>query len=153
MPTGWRPEDVQQKFPVNKIENPYSFEKYYPKVSNAFTWWSWVQFFSIFGLLTYLFASIAELEITQLFIYGAFVYLCIYAMTEAMDKNKYAVWLELGKNFIGVILFYRFNNWFGIEKLSLYLPYLILFYFVFSTLGTLYFHSKEISTRENIKLI
>ena len=28
MPTGWRPDDVVEKFPVYKIEDVYNFQKY-----------------------------------------------------------------------------------------------------------------------------
>ena len=30
MPLGWRPEDVAEKYPVNKISDVYNFEKYNP---------------------------------------------------------------------------------------------------------------------------
>jgi alkylglycerol monooxygenase len=30
MPTGWRPEGFEEKYPVDKIENVYNFEKYNP---------------------------------------------------------------------------------------------------------------------------
>ena len=35
MPTGWRPADVQIKFPVDKIEDPFKQKKYAPFNSNA----------------------------------------------------------------------------------------------------------------------
>jgi hypothetical protein len=30
MPTGWRPDDVAEKYPVYKINDVYQFEKYNP---------------------------------------------------------------------------------------------------------------------------
>ena len=34
MPTGWRPPDLQNDYPVFKIEDPHHFDKYNPKISN-----------------------------------------------------------------------------------------------------------------------
>jgi alkylglycerol monooxygenase len=44
MPTGWRPADVAEKYPVYKIEDVYAFEKYETKAgSPAFISWIWIQ--------------------------------------------------------------------------------------------------------------
>jgi sterol desaturase/sphingolipid hydroxylase (fatty acid hydroxylase superfamily) len=43
MPTGWRPVDVAEKYPVFKIEDPYHFEKYETKAGLLFTIWVWIQ--------------------------------------------------------------------------------------------------------------
>ncbi|SOE22617.1 Fatty acid hydroxylase superfamily protein [Spirosomataceae bacterium TFI 002] len=149
MPTGWRPSDVESKYPVAKIEDPYNFEKFYPKVSSAFTWWSWFQFFAIFGLLLYLFSSIAKHEIEVLLVYGGYIYLCIYALTEAMDKNKNAIWIEIAKNAIGFGIFFYFGSWFGIESLNPVYEFAVLAYFIVSSIGTLYFHFKEITPQQS----
>ena len=40
MPTGWRPADVEEKYPVYKIEDAYNFEKYNPHSSTFLQVWS-----------------------------------------------------------------------------------------------------------------
>ena len=40
MPTGWRPADVTEKYPVYKIEDVYAFEKYNPASSPFLYAWS-----------------------------------------------------------------------------------------------------------------
>ena len=42
-PTGYRPADVMEKFPVYKIEDVYHFDKYAPRASKALQVWSWIQ--------------------------------------------------------------------------------------------------------------
>ncbi len=59
MPTGWRPEDVAEKFPVYKIEDVYNFEKYATQNSAALLTWSWVQLAGLLITISYLFANIA----------------------------------------------------------------------------------------------
>ena len=44
-PTGWRPADVAEKYPVHKINDPYHLEKYDPKASAALQVWTWMQLF------------------------------------------------------------------------------------------------------------
>ena len=45
MPTGWRPADVAEKYPVYKIEDVYHFEKYNPESSTLLYAWSWIQLY------------------------------------------------------------------------------------------------------------
>ena len=61
MPTGWRPKDVEDKYPVYAIEDVYAYEKYNPKSSTALHLWSWGQFLVVFLLMMYMFNNIAEL--------------------------------------------------------------------------------------------
>ena len=38
MPTGWRPEDVEKRYPVKSIDSVYEgYEKYYPKLSENYS--------------------------------------------------------------------------------------------------------------------
>ena len=94
MPTGWRPADVAAKDPVYKIEDVYHFEKYNTKASNALHVWSWIQLVMILLFISYLFGSIAvinHLDSSYIFIYGGFVFISIYAVTELMDRNQFDI--------------------------------------------------------------
>ena len=44
MPTGWRPEDVEKKYPIKSIDSVYDYKKYYPILSKELQYWSWYQF-------------------------------------------------------------------------------------------------------------
>jgi hypothetical protein len=85
MPTGWRPADVESKYPVYKIEDVYHFEKYHAKESTLLLVWSWVQLVILLLMVSYLFANIAYIGNPTIFLYGAFVFLFVYAFTELMD--------------------------------------------------------------------
>ncbi|MHA7056658.1 sterol desaturase family protein [Aquimarina sp. M1] len=43
MPTGWRPNDVTAKYPIEIIEDPYSRVKYSGNDSYLLKVWSWIQ--------------------------------------------------------------------------------------------------------------
>jgi sterol desaturase/sphingolipid hydroxylase (fatty acid hydroxylase superfamily) len=94
MPTGWRPADAAEKYPVHKITDVYHFEKYDPKYSKALATWSWFQLVIILLFVSYLFGNIGainRLDSSYIYIYGGFVFLSVYAFTDLMDRNPYAI--------------------------------------------------------------
>lgn len=139
MPTGWRPADVETKYPVFKIENPYAFEKYNPPASPLLKAWSWLQLVIILLFVSYFFGSIAVINRADpagIYLYGFFIFLSVYALTELMDRNPGAAGWELVKNGFGAYLLMNQHDWFGIGKTWEYAPALIAVYFGLSTLVT-----------------
>jgi alkylglycerol monooxygenase len=149
MPTGWRPADVAEKYPVYKIEDVYQFDKYDTKASAALHVWSWVQLLMVLLFTSYLFGSIAsinQLDKTYIYVYGGFIFLSIYACTELMDRNRYAIVWETLKNALGILLIYRQGDWFGASSWVTGIQYILTGYFILSTVVTAYFvirHYKE----------
>jgi sterol desaturase/sphingolipid hydroxylase (fatty acid hydroxylase superfamily) len=139
MPTGWRPADVIEKYPVHKIDDPYHFEKYAPKASLLMQVWIWVQFLFTFALVSYFFANIASIGSPNIFIYGGFIFLIVFAYTELMDRNPYALLYETLKNIIGLLIIYQMGDWFGINTKLPWATAAIAAYFILSTLITAYF--------------
>ena len=113
MPTGWRPDDVAEKFPVYKIEDVYNFEKYSTQYSAALLTWSWVQLAGLLMTISYLFANIAAIGTPGIFLYGLFIFLTVYAYSELMDRNRYALFWEVIKNIFGCAIIYKTGDWFG----------------------------------------
>ncbi|MDP4264305.1 MAG: sterol desaturase family protein [Bacteroidota bacterium] len=148
-PTGYRPPDVAAKYPVYKIEDVYHFEKYAPPASKALNAWSWVQLVLILLSISYLFGNIAaihKLNGSYIYIYGGFVFLSVYAYTELMDRNRYAIGWELAKNILGAAIIYRQGDWFGASAYSPWISYALVAYFILSTIITasfVYQHYKE----------
>ncbi|MFN8353378.1 MAG: sterol desaturase family protein [Spirosomataceae bacterium] len=136
MPTGWRPADVAERYPVHKIEDVYHFEKYAPKTSKALSVWIWVQFLMTFFLITYFFENIAKIGSPQIFLYGAFVFIGVYAYTELMDRNPRAFWYEAVKNCIGLGWMGFSGDWFGMQAQYPWLYYALGAYFVIATVVT-----------------
>ncbi|GAB3523824.1 sterol desaturase family protein [Emticicia fontis] len=139
MPTGWRPADVADKYPVHKIDDPYHFEKYAPKASMLMQVWIWIQFLSTFALVSYFFANLASIGSPNIFIYGGFIFLIVFSYTELMDRNPYALLYETLKNIIGLVIIYQMGDWFGIDAKLPWATVAIAAYFILSTLVTAYF--------------
>ena len=139
MPTGWRPADVIDKYPVHKIDDPYHFEKYAPKASMLMQVWIWIQFLSTFALVSYFFANLATIGSPNIFIYGGFIFLIVFAYTELMDRNPFALLYETLKNITGILIIYQVGDWFGINTKIPWATAAIVAYFILSNIVTAYF--------------
>jgi sterol desaturase/sphingolipid hydroxylase (fatty acid hydroxylase superfamily) len=132
MPTGWRPQDVEEKFPVYKIEDVYHFEKYDSHASTALAAWSWVQLICLLLFISYLFGNIAAIGSPQIFVYGGFILVFVYAFTELMDKNKYALFWEFAKSIFGIGCIWWYGDWFGANEFIPGITFFIAGYFIVS---------------------
>ena len=149
MPTGWRPADVAEKYPVHKINDVYNMQKFDTKASTSLHVWSWVQITMTLLFISYLFGNIASINALNayyIYIYGLFIFLSVYAYTDLMDRNKYAIVWEIIKNSFGIAIILQTGDWFGAAALSPVIKYIIGAYFLLSTIVTLWFvmkHAKE----------
>ena len=153
MPTGWRPADVAEKYPVYKIEDVYDFEKYDTAYSTSFLAWTWAQTIMLLLFVSYLFGNIATIGTPGIFYYGAFIFLFVYAFTELMDGSRHAFTWGILNAAAGIgILFYT-GDWFGAAALNPALKYIILFYFLISVAVTFWFHYKNRISKNEFSLL
>jgi alkylglycerol monooxygenase len=132
MPTGWRPADVAATAPVYKIEDVYHFEKYDTVYSRSFLVWTWFQTILLLLFVSYLFGNIASIGIPGIYIYGAFIFLFVYAFSELMDRNRYAAVWEIVKAGAGIGIIYYTGDWFGISSMHPAIKYFLSAYFIIS---------------------
>jgi alkylglycerol monooxygenase len=149
-PTGYRPADVMEKYPVYKINDVYNFEKYYPRSSFALDAWCWVQLVALLLFISYLFGYIAPIDKLNdgyIYYYGGFIFLFVYALTELMDRSRYVMIWETIKNIAGVAIIYSTGDWFGSDTLLFSsAKYILAGYFLVSEIVTTAFvlkHLKE----------
>jgi len=125
MPTGWRPADVMEKYPLKKIEDVYAFEKYDPPSSPGLRTWSMLQLVFLLLFISYLFGNLAKIGSPGIFYYGLFIFLYIYALTSLMDGDKNAFVWEGMKCITAIFLIYSTGGWFGAEKYHASIPYFV----------------------------
>lgn len=143
MPTGWRPADVADRYPVYKIEDVTHYTKYETEGSRGFIAWAWIQLTVLLVLISYFFANIAAIGSPSIFIYGAFVFLYVYAFTELMDKNPLAwCWQLLCTAFGMGILLYE-GDWFHISRYFAQANYVFGGYFLLCLVLSFYFLQSE----------
>ena len=143
MPTGWRPFDVQEKYPLRKIDDPYSQIKY--KTNNSFgqLTWIWIQFGIAYLLISHLFL-ILEDSITQMnYMYSIFIFIHIFSFTAMLDNKYYSIIADLIKVFFGVYIIYSQNfSWYGLGEIF---TILFITYFIISLFTTSYFYNRSLA--------
>ena len=138
-PTGWRPENFEERYPVQKIKDVYAFQKFNSSHSKKLIYWSVVQALITLLFVSYLFNTISTIGIPNIFIYGAFLFLTIYSYTELMDTRSSALFWEGLRLFFGIAIVLRLGDWFGLNGLTPYGNYGVIGYLLFSLLATFYF--------------
>lgn len=147
--TGYRPADVAEKYPVSKIDDVYHFDKYDTKTSPAFSAWTWLQLLMLLLFISYLFGKIAYIngiDTSYIYWYGGFVFLSVYALTELMNRNRYAAVWELLRCGLGIYLLFSQEDWFGASQWLSSVQYILAGYFIVSALVSAWFavkHHKE----------
>jgi sterol desaturase/sphingolipid hydroxylase (fatty acid hydroxylase superfamily) len=155
MPLGWRPTDVIEKYPVYKIEDVYDFEKYDTPASKGFQAYLWAQLICMLLIVSYLFGNVAmikDLGIANLFIYGLYIFVQVYALTELMDRAKYAWVLEAFKNAVCIYFIIQNGAWFGSNTISPIIAPVLIGYFVLSSVAVFYFSKSAQENTEQLNV-
>ena len=140
-PTGWRPENFEEKYPVYKITNVYDFEKYGTNHSNKLMIWSMIQALVTLLFITYFYNSITSIGLPNVFVYGAFIFVSVYSYTELMDERKFSLFWEGIRFIFGVGIISFFGDWFGMNQLFSFANYIIFGYLTLSFIISIYFVS------------
>ena len=140
MPTGWRPPDVKEKFPVHEIINPEKQIKYNTENSKLLVAYSWTQLIITNILMFYMFTIIPNYSATMNYLYAIMLILNVFSFTSTLDHRSYALVAESVKLILGFSLLYFQNySWFGLGG---YYVYALIFYFITSFLLTYYFQNE-----------
>lgn len=144
MPTGWRPEGFEEKYPVKKIENPYNFEKYRTEFSWLGRAFVWTQFLFTLFMLIWFFGNIAGLSIYGLMSYGFMIFLTVYAYTDFMDKNRFFLIFEFIKNIFGLTILLATSFWSPVFTGYPVVETMFISYFILSGVFSMVFYKMEI---------
>jgi len=139
MPTGWRPADVKKKYPIAIVEDVYHFERYETPSSKALNAYSIFQLLATLGFLLFLFYNFSNIGRDGLLLFGAFIFIGIYGYTTLMDRTKYAVWIEIFRGLVGLLLIFIAKDWFGINAYISFGSLLVASYFTVTIVAGIYF--------------
>ena len=140
MPTGWRPVDVKEKYPLQEVTNPEKQIKYKTENSILLVANSWVQLNITIILMFHMFTIIPSFSATMNYLYAIMLIVNVFSFTSTLDHRNYALVAESVKLSLGFSLLYFQNySWFG---LSGFYVYGLIFYFIISFLLTYYFQNE-----------
>lgn len=139
MPTGWRPDDVINKYPVYGIDDVYEYKKYDSGSDPKLILWSWIQLLAHLFLMLYCLNTMAKYPIQMVFIHGAFLMISIFAYTSLMDRGIIGFIAECLKVIVGFIAIYLLGDWYGMDQYFNGATNIIISYLIISLLITSYF--------------
>lgn len=143
MPTGWRPADVREKYPISGVEDVYHFKRYGPPASRGLKFYAVIQMLISLLFMMFMFYNYTEIGFDGLLLFSGFIFTGIYGYTTLMDRRKYAAWIEIGRGLAGVFWILMTGDWFGLGE---YLPWgdiWALGYFLLTIWGGIYFSFLE----------
>jgi sterol desaturase/sphingolipid hydroxylase (fatty acid hydroxylase superfamily) len=131
MPTGWRPNDVKDKFKRDQIIDVYNQKKYKIEYKNIHIFYAIYHFIYVNATLWFLLNGYDELGNNLKMYYSMFILTTIFGFTSIMDNYKWASYIEFSRLVLGIVLI---NNIIEFENFNFYL---YNFYFMFSIFLTL----------------
>ncbi len=139
MPTGWRPSDVKEKYPITIIEDVYHFKRY--KTVASIRLKAYVIFQMLFSvlLLLFMFYSYSVIGFDGLLLFGAFVFVGIYGYSSLMDRSRVAVFIEVARGLFGIGLIVYTGGWFGLDSFLPFGKLLMVVYFMVTIISGIYF--------------
>jgi alkylglycerol monooxygenase len=144
MPTGWRPQDVSEKYPVAIVEDVYHLDKYDTHVSGRLMTWSWIQLWILLAFTMDLFLRFGAIGFPGVLGYGLFLFVSIFSITSLLDRAAYAPIAEALRFVLtSIFLFSQQWDWFGLSTVVEGMIYLVFGYSLISLGLALFFHWAE----------
>ena len=141
MPTGWRPSDVIDKYPIKEVTNPYNQIKYSTNNSSPMIAWTWIQHISTSIFMFHLFIVMPHFNFYFIYFYAFFLIFHVFSFTSNLDQKKYSIIAEFLKFSSGFLLLYLQNfSWFGLNEIY---TNIIILYFILSFIITFYFQRNK----------
>jgi sterol desaturase/sphingolipid hydroxylase (fatty acid hydroxylase superfamily) len=147
MPTGWRPADVAEHYPIPYYKHASEQVKYQKPYTRALQYWSWAQLLINLGLMYHLMFQVGELSLSAIMLYGGFLFISVFAYTSLMDRHWLALPFEAMKLIYAVVVIYFQGSWFGIAPELYWANGLLLAYLLLSIGATFYFSLGSLGKR------
>ena len=142
MPTGWRPDDVIEKFPRTITEDIKIRKKYAPKYSSFLKFIALFHFISINFLLLFFLQNFSELTTSFKLIYGFIIFISIFGFTSLFDFYSWATNFEILRSLFAILILTTFLST-QFFSTGFYISYiLILSYFIFSIVIVLFYKNR-----------
>lgn len=138
-PTGWRPADVAEKYPIEYITDPFKQKKYMPESSLYLKIWAWVQLVVTFALMLFLFNQLGTIGEPGIYIYGVFLMAVVFSYTSIMDKAWYAWIASLITSIAGLAIINLYGGWFTLNNFIPFGTQILTFYFILSAVIAILF--------------
>ena len=145
MPTGWRPKDVSERFPVNS-RRINSKVKYSPNYNINWKVIASIHFGALVLMLLYFLLYFSDLPSPFQFNFGVLIFLTIFGFTTLMDYHNWAPLFEIFRGLSCIVFLLLPQNQF-IQTSIPWFFYFLLVYFTFTFFVGIWAKSKHPSRK------
>lgn len=115
MPTGWRPVDVNEKYPL-LVDDDATKQKKYDTPSNLLLIvWVLIQFIATTLLLLHFATHMGTMSASQALVYGGFIFIQVFAITELMNVSRLSIIAEGVKVAVGMLILAYYGSWLAFD--------------------------------------
>ena len=132
MPTGWRPPDVIERFPLVSRKSQPSL-RYNPKYSKSWKFVAIFHFSILVFMILFLLGRFSELEISFQLSFGLLIMYSIFGFTALMDFHSWAPIFEQLRGILGLFFISLPQHKFLLDNYPLSYGLLVMYFF--GTLG------------------
>lgn len=130
-PTGWRPDDVKERFPVYKPADLSTFEKYKTFEPRGYRLWLWGQLIALLIAISYLFGNIAAIGAPHIYTFGLYIFFFVYALGECIDNKSAAIYWSVLKFMCGISLcWFLYSTMPASNLLYIFLSFMMVYSFI-----------------------
>ena len=143
MPTGWRPVDVTDAYPIEYIEDIHGFERYDTKPSIFFQYYAILQLVAVLGLFILMLRGYTQLSHVELIFFSVYLGTSIYGYSDLFDLKYSGYVIELIRSCFGLWFLTLLNHWSGLQAVLDPFKGLIALYLMLTLLGSMYIVAVE----------
>lgn len=148
MPTGWRPADVSEQYPLFTIQTMNDLQKYNPGYSKWFVRYSFMHIHIVFLLVCFLFFRFGEITKADALLNGIMLLLAVFGFTSMLDKKLYGFMGMLITSISIVVFVLVKGDWFGLNSFVPFGSVAIATYFTLAALIVGWFYKTELALVE-----
>lgn len=150
MPTGWRPADVANNYPVEIIEDVFNFKRYPDSGSSLFKAYAVFQLLGVSMILLLGLSEVGSLEAIEFALLALYIALSVCSYSMFMDRWKGAYFSEFARISVGLLASIIFLNSVGALEYFYAWRMVLYIYFLLSLTGLIYgfFQSRLTQTQK-----
>jgi len=107
-PTGWRPEDMEKRFPLAKFDAS-TFKKFDINMPALTIWYSLLQHIIIVAVVYLYMKNITGMNMTEQLSGGAFIIVSLLSIGGLLEGRQWALWLEYLRYFVLLLVAYQLS--------------------------------------------
>jgi alkylglycerol monooxygenase len=123
MPTGWRPKDVLDQFPVQS-RRLNAKDKYKPHYDNLWKLVALLHFFALVVMLLFFLSTFSDLTSTFQIRFGVLILVTIFGFTSLMDYHNWAPLFEVFRGLATVVFLFLPEQQFLLETTPVFFGFL-----------------------------